>query len=343
MHFTFLVGIAAAIAGARHAVPLRAQAAAQAAQSSQGEPLRRTFHAGEESRYRVRLVVRSELEGPETVKIGEVTYVKTVQHSAEARLSWTISERVTRLAADGAAEIREQLESFEAPRLTREADAEDAQSARLSVSLLQMLSGWANSRALEFRVAPNGAATGLGTDAAPQADEPPPPLLTLWLAHALRPAATLPDRPVQPGVTWQEPRKVQVKGWTDVRAGETDEWLDTAAEDRAALRLHVVQEISGRILESAAKVSGGVGVRDDDEAKNPPGNKTERFFAESLSTISLDDGRVLAASRSARKEIVQVLPPAPGMTEPPRFRATLSVQVEIESCVGGPCEAVGNH
>ena len=46
------------------------------------KPLRRAFHPDEETRYRVRLVLRSELEGPETVKIGAVTYVKTVQRAA---------------------------------------------------------------------------------------------------------------------------------------------------------------------------------------------------------------------------------------------------------------------
>src|SRR5271170_5612504 len=157
------------------------------------KPLRRTFRAGDESRYRVRLVVRSELEGPETVKIGAVTYVKTEQHSAEGRLGWTVSERVMRLGEDGGADIREQLESFDVPRLTQESGPDDVQSTRLSDSLRPMLSAWAKSRALEFRITPNGSAMELGADSAPQTDEPAPPLLTLWLAHALRPTTTLPD------------------------------------------------------------------------------------------------------------------------------------------------------
>jgi len=316
---------------------------APALPASQDKPLRRTFHAGDEWRYRVHLIVRSEREGPETVEAGAATPGKTVQHWAEARLGWTISERVIRVGADGVAEIQEQLEAFEAPRITQESGADNSQSARLAASLRQTLTAWAKSRALEFRIAADGKAAGLGADAAPQTDEPPPPLLKLWLAHALRPTATLPERPVRPGASWREPRRVHINGWTEVQAGETDEWLDAESKARAAVRLHVVQEISGRVAESAGNPSMRAGERKDDEAKKSPSEKTERFFAESMSTIALDDGRLLAASRSARTEIVQVVPPVGGMAEPPRSRSILSVQVEIENCVEDKCEADGNR
>jgi hypothetical protein len=310
--------------------------------SQQDYILRRTFAAGDEWRYHIRLVVRSELEGPETIKIGAVTYVKTVQHGAEARLGWMVTERVTRLAENGAAEVREQQEAFEPIRVRPQKDEDDPQAARLAASLRQMLSNWSKGRALELHVTANGSVIGLAADAAPQLDEPAPPLLTLWLAHALRPAAVLPERRIRVGEPWQEPRDVRVSGWTDVHAGETGEWLEAAGTPgiHAALQLHVVQEISGRVNDSAPPASEAGNMNGQKSA--PAREKTERFFAESLSTIGIEDGRVLSASRSARKEVIQILTPVSGMTERPRFRATLSVQVEIESCVENPCEG-GNR
>ncbi|HMD31209.1 MAG TPA: hypothetical protein VKG84_04810, partial [Candidatus Acidoferrales bacterium] len=223
-------------------------ASAVRAGQPQQSPLRRAFRAGDERRYRVHLVVRSELEGPETVKIGAVTYVKTAQHAAEARLDWTAVERLIGLDDAATAKMREQQEAFSGLRVIQDPAADDPQSARLADSLRQTLSKWAAERTLDFRVAPNGTAAGLAADAAPQLDELPPPLLTLWLVRALRPTATLPDRPVRPGDVWQEPRTVGVAGWTDVHAGETGEWLEAAGApaERAAMRLHVTQEISGR-------------------------------------------------------------------------------------------------
>jgi len=314
-------------------------AALGAAAQQQDLPLRRTFAVGDEWRYHVRLIVRSELEGPETLRIGGVTYVKTAQHAAEARVGWTATERVTRLAENRAANMHEEQEAFEALRLRLEPDADDAQAARLGESLRQMVSSWSKSRTLEFRVLANGGSAQLPPEAGPRLDEPPPPLLTLWLAHALRPAAALPERPVRVGEPWQEPRSVQVNGWTDVRAAETGEWLEAAApRDYSAMCLHITQEISGRAGSPGTRSADAEGGAANGEANRPEGEKTGSFFAESLSTIGLADGRVLAASRSARKEIIQVLPPVGGMTEAPRFRATLSLQVEIEICVEGRCE-----
>ena len=311
--------------------------------TAQEAPLRRTFTAGEERRYHVRLIVRSELEGPETVKIGAVTYVKTVQRFAEATLGWTAVERVVAGAVEGGATIREQEAAFEAVRVAQEPEEGDAQAARLAAALRETLTQWAATRTLEFHVAANGTAAGLERNTAPLLDELPPPLLTLWLAHALRPTAALPEHAPRPGELWQEPRDVTVAGWTDVHAGETGEWLEAppTASNRAAMRLHVTQEISGKVNEPPPAQAGGE--KAAAPSRNATVEKTERFFAESLTTLSLEDGSVLSASRSARKEIVQVLAAVAGMRETPRFRATLSVQVQIESCVEGRCEAAGNR
>jgi hypothetical protein len=308
---------------------------------AQETPLRHTFRADEETRYRVRLTVRSEIEAPETVKIGSVTYVKSARHEAEAQLTWFTTESVLRAPAGGEAEVTEKLESFEGPVPTNTGDATDEQTAHLAAGLRATLAGWAQEQTLEMRVAPNGAVSGLSAAGVPRFDETDPPLLTLWLLRALRPTVLLPERPIRVGDAWQEPRAVGIGAWTDVRASETGEWLEAPRGETPAVRLHVVQEISGRVPEpSASSVESPA-------QKTPPadarGEKTARFYAESLSTVGLDDGRLLAATRSARKELLRVLPPVEGMPEPPRFRATLSVQVEIENCEERGCESRGSH
>jgi len=315
------------------------------ATAAQEAPLRRVFTPGDERRYHVRLTVRSELEGPETVKIGAVTYVKTVARFAEARLGWTATARVLTATPESGATIREQQEAFEPLRVVQEPEEGDAQAARLAAALRETLTQWAAARTLEFHAATNGAASELVKVAAPQLDELPPPLLTLWLAHALRPTAALPEHAPRPGDVWQEPRDVKVAGWTDAHAGETGEWLEAPpdAGNRAAMRLHVTQEISGKVSEPTPLPAGASDQMAAAQPRNATVEKAERFFAESLTTLSLEDGSVLSASRSARKEIVQVLAAVAGMREAPRFRATLSVQVQIESCVEGRCEAAGNR
>jgi len=340
--------LAAALAaiGLPDAVALRgATKSQQATRASAEKPLRRTFQAGDEARYRVRLTVHSELEGPGTVKIGSVTYVKPERHTGEARITWNATERVTSVAADGSAQMREQLEGFAAPVANPGADADDAESAKLTASLVRMLSEWGHARTLDFKVAANGTSVGIAAEGAPELDESAPHLLNLWLIHALRPQATLPEHPVRPGDSWQEPRQVHIAGWSNPTAGETDEWMEGPPGDRAAVRLHVVQEISGHVAGSGPKPAPNEGERRGQNADGAAqsSGRTERFFAESLSTIALDDGRMLAASRSAQKEIQEILAPVEGLPQPPRFRATLSVQVEIENCVENPCEAGGNR
>ena len=308
--------------------------------ADQAKPLRRTFHPAEEWRYRVRLTVRNELEGLETAQAGAPE--KAVQHSAEVKLSWIISERVAGVAPDGTAQIQEQLEKFGAAAHSQPSDAKDAETVKLAASLDRMASEWAHDRALKFRVKPNGLATDIPTEGAPKLEESGRPLLTPWLNHALRPQATLPARPIRLGESWQEPRRVHMADWTAVQAREKDEWLETAAGEHATVRLHVVQEISGRVFEHPAGASARL--REKEAGEGPPhGNsRTETFVGDSLSTLALDDGRVLAASRSARRETVRELPPVEGTSQPRRSRATLSLQVEIEPCVEKECEA-GSH
>ncbi len=358
MRFMLPFLIAAAIAGARHAVPLQAIAAVEAAtQAAPSAPatapspspaapvkrLVRNFHAGEELHYRVRLTVRNEVEKPDPAQTSAAAATTTAPNWAEVQLAWVVSERVESVTPEGSARIEEQLEKFSAPAHSRSSGAKDDDAAKLAGALGPGLTEWARDRILEFRVGPNGLASEISGDGAPTIDESKPLLLTLWLNHALRPQVTLPARPVRPGESWQEPRRIRVVGWMDVHAEEKDEWLEAVDAEGAAVRLRAAQKISGRLLENASSAPPRAGEEEGERRPFPrASNKTETFQAESLSTIALDDGRVLAASRSAQREIVEELPPTQGTTLPRRSRATLSVQVEIEPCVGTECNE-GTH
>lgn len=313
--------------------------------ADQAKPLRRAFHPADEWRYRVRLTVRTELEGPATTQTGAGASEKNLQHSAQVNLAWIVCERVLSVTPEGTAHIREQLEKFGPLMSSQPSAAGDEQSAKLAAALERIVSDWARDRTLEFRVGPNGLATQIPEEGTPKLEEFKPLLLTMWLNHALRPQATLPARPVRPGESWQEPRRVNVAEWMAVQAGEKDEWLEAPAAEPPAVRLHVVQQISGRVLGNLTGAPARSEESEEGERKTPPrgSSKTEAFFGESLSTLALDDGRVLAASRSARRETVQELPRVEGTTQPRRSRATLSVQVEIEPCVEKECEAGGNR
>ena len=50
---------------------------------AQDAPLTRSFHAQTSASFRVRLIVRTEVEGQSTEKIGEVTYAIPFRHVAE--------------------------------------------------------------------------------------------------------------------------------------------------------------------------------------------------------------------------------------------------------------------
>jgi hypothetical protein len=291
--------------------------------SPQEKPFLRTFSIGAPHRYRIRLTVRSELEGRRPVSIGSQTYVEPLTASAESSISWRDSRRVLSLNADGSAEFEETLDEF--AMTNNVCEGTDAEKKKLCDALASTLSAWTASRTLRYRETPAGQLLGLDRAGVPPLGENAPPLLTLWLLRALRPTVALPSKPLAFGQPWQEPRAVQLEAWSDVRGAETGEWLETSGASEPAVRLHLVQQISGSVAQGA----------DLHEA----GAAQARFHAESLSTLSLLDARLLAAERSALRELSWTLESVPGLPEPQRFRARLSVQVQIEDCRNTACLA----
>jgi len=294
--------------------------------------LQRTFTAGARHAYRVRLTVRSEVEGQRPVKIGARTYVEPFARSAEAQLEWTAVRTVVSVNG-GAAAIEETLSGFSGiqmtalPKTAPEAasEARDDDSRKLREALESSLRAWLDAapRTLTYQEDARGGIIGLAPAAGLSFDETAPPLAALWLLRALRPAATIPPRALRTGDRWQEPRRIDFSNWTNEAALETGEWLDGPRTAEPSVRLHITQQLTGNVLPEATPNAPG----------KAPARAAElaeaRFHAESLATLSLADARVMAATRSATRE-TSWLVSAPGLEENARFRGRLTLQVHIE-------------
>ena len=288
---------------------------------AQERPLGRSFSVGESVRYRIQLVVQTEVAGQQTETIGAKTYVRPFSRTAETALSWVATRRVLAVDASGTAEVEETLDHFGS--LAHVSTSADQEAEKLSGAQREALAGWKVMRSLRYHETRAGQLLDLKTDGVPSLGEAPPTLLTLWLLRALRPAAALPGTSIHFDHPWQEPRTAQLPGWAEVRGSENGEWLEAREAFEPAVRLHVVQQISGTVVSGAEKP--------------PEGTAQGRFHGESLNTVSLGDARLLAARRSATREITWTLVPVEGLPERPQFRGRLSVQVQIEACNEDPC------
>jgi hypothetical protein len=296
-------------------------AALAPASSAQEKPLERKFVVDTASSYGIQLIVRSEIHGLQAETIGAKAYVKPFARVAEAGLRWTATRRVVAIRPDGSAEIEEALSDFQ--DVLGPAAATDDAVAKLTGALRAALEPWKGAHTLSYREMRSGKLLELKAEGVANLGEAPPHVLTLWLLHTLRPAAPLPSVPLRFGEPWQEPHNVDVPPWSGVSASENGEWLQAPLGTEPAVRLHLVQQISGVVASGPEKP--------------PEGEGQARFHGESLNTVSLLDGHLLAATSSATREITWTLSPVQGLPEPPQFRARLSVEVQIEACDETPC------
>jgi hypothetical protein len=150
---------------------------------------------------------------------------------------------------------------------------------------------------------------------------------------AVRPAVALPKRPIELGATWTAPRAVELPGWSAIEASEENSWLapDENAATEPAVRLLTVQQIAGNV---ASPESGSGNSPVNNPTKSNPAGARAAFHAESLATVSLKNGAVLAASRSASRELSWVPALAKGAGRPPRFHARLAAEITVEECHG---------
>jgi hypothetical protein len=227
---------------------------------------------------------------------------------------------VISVSADGA-EIEEMLQNFAATPTEIPAGPE---SARMAQAVNDALAGWSQDRTIRYRETPSGATLAVPAEGAPPLDEQAPRVLTAWLLRALRPVAVLPARPVLLNDHWQDARSVTLPNWSGANGWESGQWLAAASGSKLMVRLDDVQQISASVTAGAEKP--------------PEGAADASFRGESLSTIALEDGRLVGATRSAARNIVWTLTPTAGLTDAPRFSSRLAVEIEIENCDDTVCD-----
>jgi len=282
---------------------------------AQQKPIPRTFVAGSEERYQVTVIIRVETHGISTEKIGGKTYATPFTHEANGQLSWRSTRKISSLNADGSAAIVETLDHFQ-NNCGQDRNAKNFDPG-LQKSVQETCAGWQNLSQMNYEEEKLGLIRGLPvlTNQLTNLDSS---LLTLWIRHSFRPAVLLPKTPVQFGKRTDR----AVANTSGVEASpkgqESSEWLE-ASSDPPAATLHVSQDLrwTDAPLRSGFSNVGGTPARG------------QLFYADSLNTISLLDGSLLKASRSASRETKEVLDPVPGLPDAPTFGSKLTITVTM--------------
>jgi hypothetical protein len=290
---------------------------------AQPRPLTRHFVASVEERYQVTLILRAESHSVTTDTVAAQTYVTPVVDAAEVSLHWRADRRILSVQDDGSAVIEEA--SVPASQQCEETPPSEKTDAELQSSLKTFCTSWLKAELIRYSENTRGvlreATAGASENARPPLGETAPPLLSLWLKRAVRPDVILPQLPFEIGATSQQSFQPTSNVLKNARGSETTEWLNAQDETPAAM-LHVVQQLLWDATPPAAAVRA-----ESHESQIP---KDESFFADSLSTVSLQDGSLLRANRSASRTTSRHVDPVPGLPQPPEFSSKLTVTVTIE-------------
>jgi hypothetical protein len=294
---------------------------------AQSTPAFHNYRSKSVTTFRTNLRARIESEIQKASPIGSKMYLQLISNWLEQDLSWQATRTVTSVSVEGVADIEEKLTNF-SEKVSSSDDSDD--NKQLLADLESALKNWTTPRALQYRETRSGQISGLTAESAPPIGESAPRVLTAWLLRAIRPTAAFPAHPLALGEHWQEPRVVQFAEWTGTSGSESGEWLATPAGIRQhgepTVKLQTTQEITGT-------VTGG-------SEKPAEGSATAHFHAESLSTLALDDLRLISASRSATRDILWTLAPVEGLEKPPQYRGRLFVEISIQVCDETPCSMV---
>jgi hypothetical protein len=299
---------------------------------AQSQPALRTFARNKISTFRTTLRIRTEIEGQKPTSIGEKTFLEPISTWLEQDISWQATRKIIAINPDKSAEIEEQLTNF-ASTATSSNGNQDEQTNKLRTDAESILNKWATPKTLHYHESDSGQISKLTADSIPPVDESTPRVLTAWFVHALRPTAAMPTRPLTFGGHWQEPRAVQFAEWSAITASESGEWLapppGVRQRGEPTIKLQTTQEITGTVISGPEK--------------SAEGNTAAHFHAESLSTLALDDLRLMSANRSATRDILWTLAPVEGLEKPPQYRGRLFVEISIQVCDETPCTmASGN-
>lgn len=282
---------------------------------AQEKPLTRTFAAGVEERYQVNVTIRIETHGVSTEKIGEKTYVKPFTHEAKGRVSWRSIRKITAINVDGAAAVVESLDQFRA-NCNANSQSQNV-SPDLQESVQNTCSDWQALSQMNYQEERFGLIRGLPSVPV-DSNGPDSALLTLWLRRAFRPSVILPKAPMHFGDRAVHKISNPSGVASNPEGEESMEWLE-ASTDSPAATLHVSQNLSWIDPPLKKKAS---------TAADKP-NARQLFYADSLNTISLLDGSLVKASRSATRETKEILEPVPGLPDPPEFGSKFTITVTM--------------
>jgi len=282
---------------------------------AQQKPLSRTFVAGSEERYQVTVIIRVETHGISTEKIGEKTYVTPFTHEAQGQLSWRSTRKISSLHSDESAAIVETLDRFQTS-CDKDPNAKNF-DAGLQKSVQETCVSWQDLSQMNYTEEKLGLIRGLPVLSS-QLTNLDLSLLMLWIRHAFRPSVLLPQTPIQFGARTEHAIANSTSGDASPLGEESTEWFE-ASSDPPAATLHVSQDLrwTDPPLKSGFTNVGGTPA------------KRQLFYADSLNTISLLDGSLLKASRSATRETKELLEPVQGLPDAPEFGSKLTVTVTI--------------
>lgn len=289
--------------------------ATQHVASAQQKPLTRIFVTGAEERYQVTVAIRVETHGISTEKVGEKAFAQPYTHQADGQVSWRTTRNINAVGPDGTATVEETLDHFVA-NCVKDSSSESFNAA-LQKSVQDACAAWQTTVAFNYDEEKLGLIHGLAQTTAAMLGSDSS-LLSLWARRAFRPSVILPKGPLHFG--GRAARRIENSS-VDHRkpqGEESTEWLEAPGEVPAAT-LHVSQNLSW--IDPAKKnAATNVGTR-------PASQQT--FYADSLNTISLLDGSLIKAARSATQETKDTLEPVPGLPEAPTFGSKLTITVTI--------------
>lgn len=281
----------------------------------QEKPLTRTFVPGTEERYQVTVTIHVETHGISTEKIGEKTYAAPFMHQADGQLSWRAIRKIAAPKDDGSAAITESLDQF---RVNCDSSPQSPNaSLDLRKSVRDTCSNWQSLSQMNYEEDKFGLIRGLPSVTG-DLTGPDSQLLSLWLRHALRPSVILPKGSLHFG--YRAAHKISNPSGiaSNSEGEELVEWLE-ASSDIPAATLHVSQNLTwvdAPLKKNASTVTD-------------KSNQRQLFYADSLNTISLLDGSLIKASRSATRETKKHLDPVPGFPDAPEFGSKITITVTL--------------
>jgi hypothetical protein len=282
------------------------------------KPLTRLFTKASEERYQVTVGLKAETHSVTTETVAAATYVTPVVRVAEGTLRWRSVKRVLAIRSDGSAEMEETIDPL-TDRCDEAARHPGNSDSKLQESLDAFCSAILKAGMLRCVEDPRGLVRESAPSAPFDLGEAAPQLLALWLRRAVRPSVIFPAFPFEAGAKVERPLHPNGQLLKNARGSESTEWLE-AREETPSASLHVVQHLAW----------------EDAWQDGPEGRlfaaspRQEEFFADSLTTVSLLDGSVLRASRSASRTTSHKIEPVPGLAAPPDFSSRLTVSVVME-------------